>query len=338
VPNFGVTFSFAPEAGVSHSESTESYRVHRAGLNFNGRVGETTWSLQNGATWIDGSNESPTFGCVGGVTAMGGIPLRERRDAFVERNGLRLMRAFGPWFVRPVATAYVHDFLTQQSRRTGYENYVDRQEWTVGADLGREVAPKTSLVAGVRFGRQDQLRLHGVDSPYDSRLRRFLIGLEGTPISGLQCAILTGPETHRFIAATPAGFNRDKVYWWIDALVTLTPGPRDACTIAVRRYALPAFASQSIYEDITYEVVWRHKFGERFSAGAGFKAYGGDWPGPATREDWIFTPSLQVQYTVSRQCSLELAYAFDRAESRIPNTAGREYRRHVTSLSFKYTR
>jgi hypothetical protein len=156
------------------------------------------------------------------------------------------------------------------------------------------------------------------------------------PTAWLQCHLSTGPEMRRFPATTPAGFNRDKVYWWIDASASAVIGPRDTCTVSVRRFALPAFASLSLYEDITYEVSWRHRSGDHVTVAAGFKAYGGDWPGPATREDWIFTPSLQVLYAVNRRIGLELAYGFDRAESRVPNTAGRNYRRHLVSLAFKY--
>ncbi|MBI5689692.1 MAG: hypothetical protein HZC55_06305 [Verrucomicrobia bacterium] len=329
--------SYAPEASRYFSARSEDHRLHRLSFNGSGRFGAATWSLQNSGTWIDGSAEGPTFGGIGGITAMGGIPLRDRREAYISRHSFRMQIPQESWFVRPVASAYVHDFQTVQSRRAGYENYLDRQEWTAGVDLGRKVGAKTAILAGWRMGRQDQLRLHGIDSPYDSRLRRWLVGVEGAPASWLQCAVLTGPETRDYPAATPVGFKRDKVYWWIDASATVTAGPRDICTISARRFGLPAFASQSMYEDITYEMNWRHRFGDRLGTVLGFRAYGGDWPGPACREDWILTPSAAVQYAFSRRCGLELAYVLDSTESRVPNTSGREYRRQLATFSLKFT-
>jgi hypothetical protein len=108
------------------------------------------------------------------------------------------------------------------------------------------------------------------------------------------------------------------------------------CTATVRRFEQPAFSSQSVYEDITYEVSWRRKVTSRLSAGAGFKAYGGDWPGPAVREDWILTPSLSLRYAWSRRCGLEFSYQFDSAESRVAATPGREFRRQVAAIASQF--
>ncbi len=72
-------------------------------------------------------------------------------------------------------------------------------------------------------------------------------------------------------------------------------------------------------------------------AGAGFKIYGGDWQAPVSREDWIFTPSASLTYAHNQHLSGELAYAYDWVESQVLNTAGREYRRNLVSLSVKYS-
>jgi hypothetical protein len=311
--------------------------VHKFGLAASGQSGATTWSVQNNATWIDGSSEGPIFGCAGGAAAIGGIPLRDRRDAFIERSAFKLLRPIGSWLVRPVATAYVHNFFTRQSRQAGYLNYIDRREFVAGFDVGHELFSKTRWIAGFRVGRQDQLKLLGVDSPYDSRLQRFLLGLEGTPWPWLQVNLLAGPETRRFRGGTPAGFNPKQVLLWIDSAASIVAGPKNSFSVAIRRFEQPAFASQSVYEDITYEATWRHKFGDRLTAGFGFKVYGGDWPGPATREDWIMTPSISLRYASSARRSIEFAYAFDSAESRLPATSGREFTRQLLSLGTQFT-
>lgn len=332
-----VALAYSPEAVIYHSAPSESHRVHKLGAGATGRSGSTVWSFQNNATWTDGSEEGPVFGCAGGATAVGGIPLRDRRASWVGRSAFKLTHTFGPWFVRPLATAYLHDFRTRQSRQPGYLNYLDRQELVAGFDLGRELFPGARWVTGFRAGRQDQFKLHGVDSPFDSSLQRYLIGLEGTLWPWLQVNVLTGPETRQFSAGTTAGFDRDKVLWWTEGAATLALGARDVCTATIRRFEQPSFGSQGVYEDITYEVTWRRKLAERLTLGAGFKAYGGDWPGPATREDWILTPSVLLHYTFSRLSRFEFGYAVDSAESRVAATPGREYRRQLATVSTQFS-
>ena len=134
-----------------------------------------------------------------------------------------------------------------------------------------------------------------------------------------------------------AGFDRNELLYFIDASVSLMPSKQDTITIAARRYEQPAFSSHSVYEDIVYDFLYRHKFCDRFTAGAGFKIYGGDWQAPVNREDWIFTPSAILIYTHDKHFSGELAYSYDWVDSQVPNTSGREFTRHLVSLGLKYT-
>ena len=69
---------------------------------------------------------------------------------------------------------------------------------------------------------------------------------------------------------------------------------------------------------------------------AGFRAYAGDWQGPVNREDWIFTPSAGVTWKPHPKVSADLGYSYDWVESRIPNTSGREFTRHLVLLTLGY--
>ena len=196
--------------------------THRALFNFGGTLGNATWELVNTATYIDGSTTGPTFARPDDIPAIGGIPLRDRRAAFIFRNGFRLTEPVGKWFFRPVATAYIHDFKTEQLYQTpaqktlfSYENYVDRQDVSGGLDVGYEVVKKTYLVAGFRYGRQDQYTLPGaggttLHSPYDNGYQRILAGVEGSPVSWLKLAVLAGPDIRQFDSGTPAGFDPNR--------------------------------------------------------------------------------------------------------------------------------
>jgi len=336
---FNVSLSYAPDVVFYHSAHSEDYFAHRAGLTLSGKTKDLLWEQVNAFTYIDGNHLGPTFGQTEGVPAIGGIPLRDRRDAFIYRGGFKLTYTTGQWFFRPVASAYIHDFMTDQRTSPvggAYENYIDRQDVNGGLDVGYRVAEKTHWVLGYRYGHQDQFRLFAVDSPYDSSYHRVLVGVEGTPANWLKLAVLGGPDIRDWGDGTPAGFDRDEMLYWIDASVTLLPTKQDSIVLLNRRYEQPAFSSHSVYEDITYSVAWKHKFDDHWAAGAGFQLYIGDWQAPVNREDWIYTPSASLSYTHDKHLSGELAYSYDWVESQVPNTAGREYTRHIVSLGLKY--
>lgn len=339
-PKFKAAFTYSPELVTYHSAPSEDYAAHRGALNIGGQWDKVSWELLNAATFIDGNKLGPTFARPGEVPAVGGIPLRDRREAFIFRNGFKLTLPIQDFFLRPVANSYIHDFKTEQ-RSSGagytYENYIDRQDISGGLDVGAKIADKTHLVAGYRHGAQEQFRLLGADSPYDNSYDRILVGIEGTPWNWLKLAVFGGPDVRSFAAGTPAGFQRNEMLYWIDAAVTFLPTKNDAITLMNRRYEQPAFSSFSMYEDITYDLTWKHKFDDHWAASLGFRLYIGDWQAPVNREDWIYTPSLLVTYTHNKHFSGELGYSYDWVESQVPATAGREYTRHLVSLGLKYT-
>ncbi len=333
-PAFRAAFSYTPEIVRYHSHASENHVAHRAGANFNGSSGRTAWEFTNSLVRIDGSDQGPIFDVAnrGDIPAIGGIPLRDRRDAAIVRNGFRLTHTRRDWFVRPVFTSYIHDFRTGQRARTGayagYENYVDRYELSGGVDAGYGVAPKTWLVAGHRYGRQQQGELLGVKSPYSSSYHRVLAGVEGWPASWLRLNLLGGPDLRSF-KMRPAGFDADEMLWFINASASWLPTGRDTVTATHARYEQPAFSSHSVYEDIVYELAWRRQHTQRILATAGFRVHGGDWQAPVNREDWIYTPSASLSYTVNRRLTAEAAWSHDSVRSRVPNTAGREFTRHL---------
>jgi hypothetical protein len=349
---FNLSAAYSPEIALYTSAEDEDYVTHRGTLNFNGQVDQTAWELLNTATYIQGSRQGPTFARPDDIPAIGGIPLRDRRAAFIFRNGFRLTQTVGDWFFRPVASAYIHDFQTDQHYQASktqfsYENYVDRQEISGGLDVGYDVGRKTFLVAGYRYGRQDQFTLPGaggttLHSTYGNAFHRILLGVEGSPASWLKLAVLAGPDIRRFDSGTPAGFNRNNmlVYW--DASATVLPDQCDTLTLKSTRYEQPAFSSFSMYQDIKTDLAWRHKFNDQFSAQIGFTLYIGDWQQPVNRDDWIYTPSAALDYNFNKHLSTELSYSYDWVDSKVPAsveplTDSHEFTRHLVSLAVKYT-
>lgn len=344
-PLFKMLLSYAPEFTFYEGQTTENHLTHRGLLNLSGSGEDLTWELLNSVVRIDGDDLGPSFTLNGGtlpaeIPAIGGVPIRDRRDAAIFKNSFKLTRTFGNAFVRPLASFYHHNFMTEQHRRTepgfvGYENYIDRQDYSGGFDLGYQTWPGTWLVTGFRAGHQQQYELFGVPCRYSNTYYRVLAGVEGSPVDWLKLNVLAGPDFREYDTTPPAGYNADKVYTFIDATATISPTKADTVTLAVKRYMQPSFTSHCVYEDIVYEAGYRHQFDSRFTAGAGFRAYGAEWRPPIIRKDWVFTPSLSLSYTHSANLSAELTYSYDWADSRIPHTEGREFTRHLVWLGLK---
>lgn len=348
---FKASLSYAPDIVVYHNAHSEDYFAHRAGLTLSGKAEGMVWEQNNALVYTDGNHLGPLFAKPQDVPAVGGIPLRDRRDALLYRGGLKVTWTTGDFFLRPVGSAYIHDFRTKQQLRAEvpdpfiYVNFNDRQDINGGIDLGYNIAEKTSLVAGYRYGRQDQFRgpyifdpARFADSPYDSEYHRVLVGVEGTPAPWLKLAVLGGPDMRTWSddAHNVAHFHASEILYWIDASVSLLPTKRDTVTLFNRRYEQPAFTSQSVYEDITYSLGWKHKFDDHWSAGAGFQMYIGDWQAPVNREDWIYTPTASIAYTWQK-FNAELGWSYDWVESQVANTSSREFTRHLVSLAIRYS-
>ena len=347
---FKATLSYTPDFTWYHDAHSEDNYTHRFGANLAGTIDKAAWDLQNSFTYIDGSTEGPIFGRPGDIPAIGGIPLRDRRAAFIYRSGFKVTEMYDKWMIRPVASAYVHDFKTslRASPAGGaYENYIDRQDINGGLDVGYEVAKDLRVVLGYRNGRQDQFKSittsgAPTNSPYGNAYNRILFGLEGAPLDWLRLAALAGPDIRQFDHKIP-GFDGNEILCYVDASITVLPTKQDSITLSNRRYEQPAFSSFSMYEDITYDLTWKHKFDAHWAGSAGFRLYAGDWQQPVNRDDWIYTPSLGLTYTHDSHLSAELAWSYDWVENQVSTKAtgatyadGREFTRHLVSLSVKY--
>lgn len=364
-PAFNLLASYAPDITWFHSASSENYVAHRGNLNFGGKLDETTWEFLNSAIVIDGSDQSLTFARPGEVTAIGGLPLRDRRDSIVFRNSFRVTQPLGEeWFIRPLAGAYLHDFRTEQrytppAERSKYiyENAIDRQEVSGGLDLGYKIHAGTHLILGYRYGQQDQFSgPYGragavIDSPFDSTFHRVLVGVEGAPCKWLKLALLAGPDIRefsedamrQFAAITPsyATFQGDELLYYIDASITILPTDSDSIILKTTRYEQPAFSSFSMYEDIKSDFIWKHRCNEKLSSSVGFTIYIGDWQPPVRREDWVYTPNCSLSYALTKKLSAEASYAYDWVDSKVPTSvdplsAGHEYTRHLATLGLRY--
>lgn len=336
-PAFTLSANYSPEIAFYHAESSEDYVAHRGALNLGGKFKDTSWELPNTFTWIDGSDQGLIFTGPGGAPALGGVPMRDRRDAFVYRGGFKLQHSIGKWFIRPVASAYVHDFKTEQLATRGYQNYADRNDVNGGLDVGYQVMKETHVVLGYRHGSQDQEIVLAGPLQYDNSYDRVLLGVEGKPAAWLKLAVFLGPDFRSFGPDVPPGFDRHRTKVFLDATATITPGSADTITLTAKRFEQPGYGGNSVYEDVTYEIGWRHSFSDKLSAGVSVRALNWNFEAPVIRNEWWYGVNVSVAYRFSKHVSAEASYAYDQVESRVPDTEGREASRHLASLGVKLT-
>ncbi|MCS7090116.1 MAG: hypothetical protein RMN51_04225 [Verrucomicrobiota bacterium] len=343
---FELAAAYAPELTWYHNAPSENHRVHRATLNLGGRSPDWIWEWRHQWLGIDGDHWGPVTLRPGDCRAVGGIPLRDRRDAVVYRSTWRTTFPVHRSFLRPVASVYIHDFRTEQlpnpqPTRYIYDNFIDRWEVASGLDLGLPVHEGGHFLLGYRYGHQHQGRLRSRPSPYSSDFHRFLIGYEGMPSSWLRVAVLAGPDLRDW-DEPPAAFRQTEILYWVDATLSVQPSARDTVTLRATRFQQPAFTSQSVYEDVLYQASWQHQFNSRFAVTFGMTLYIGDWQAPVAREDWILAPALQARYRLHPHWELEGQYTHDTAVNRAPTqrapyAEGREYNRNRMGVAVRYT-
>lgn len=343
---FRLSASYTPEFVWYHNAPSENHVAHRATLTLDGQMRETPWEWRHQWVGIDGDHWGPVTLRPGDCRAIGGIPLRDRRDAIAYRTQWRATVPVQQGFWRPVASLYVHDFRTAQlpnpePYRYIYDNFIDRWEAQGGFDIGLPVRNRGHFLLGYRSGHQHQGRLRGRDSPYANNFHRFLVGYEGSPWPWLKVALLAGPDLRDWEQPPPAFRQNEILYWW-DASLTWIPTTNDTFSFRSTRFQQPAFTSHSVYEDIFYQLSWQHLFSRSFSVTASFTLYIGDWQAPAVREDWIYSPTLSARYRFSEHWEAECFYSHDTAVNRAPvrlapYAEGREFNRNRLGVTLRYT-
>lgn len=333
-----LTLGLTPQYTWYHSESSENHFTIGGLANFAAKTKGWSLDLNNAITHIDGDDHGLIFTGPGGAPAAGGIPIRDRRDADIYRTNYRVTWTQGDWMIRPVITGYVHDFHTRHLATTGYQNYVDRNEFVGGVDVGYKVIENTYVILGYRYGEQKQAELLGVPLEYSNTFHRVLVGVEGKPTDWLKVAVLAGPDFRDFGSKTAAGFDDEQTRWFIDGVVTVTLSPNDEIGFSAKRYTQPGFGGRSVYDDTTYLLTYKRKITQKLTAQVSGQAYNTDFfsPAPVMRDDWIYTINVAAGYKFTENLSGEIGWSHDLAESQVPNTEGREFNRNLAWVSVKW--
>ena len=327
---------YAPAIVFFHSEHSEDHVAHNFVAQLTAAQGPWKLDFANSILKIDGEDRGVIFTGEGGAPAAGGPAIRDRRDAAVYKSALTTQYTQDRWFIRPLATAYIHDFQTDHLSTPGYLNYVDRYELAAGVDVGVRVLEKTHLVAGYRYGYQHQSEL--LDSPvnYSNEYHRVLGGVEGKPLPWMKISFMGGPDFRSFCDDVSSDFEDHQTKLYIDGTLTLSPTTSDEIILAVRRFEQPGFSGRSVYEDVLYAASWTHAFTKQASGVLGYRAYNTDFELPAKRNDWVHTITLAAMYKLNERLSIEGGWLIEIGNSRLPDTDGRDYRRQMVYAGVSY--
>jgi hypothetical protein len=323
--------SYVPAYTVFSDESSEDNWRHTFRGDFSFTHDRVTFKTVNKVTLIDGSNLGPTFLGPGGAPAIGGVAIRERRDALVlnSRASLQFDLDEG-WFARPVVSYYDHDFHTQQRTDPGYQNYVDRNDLNAGADVGRTLgngATKTAVFVGYRFGHQYEDDLLASTTDYSNEYHRVLVGVDGTPRKGITLNVLAGLDYRSFGPHILPGADSAMIVPWAEVTAKWAVTDDDTLTLSVISFMQPGFSGRSVYQDSIYQLAYARKLNSEWTATASAKAWNADFAPPALRNDWLYTLSAGVEWTPRKGVTVGATATYEWSDSRVPATPAREFER-----------
>ena len=332
----GATLAYSPGWTHVHSASTEDFVVHRFSTGARLPLAGAAVSAQLSATITDGADEGIVWTGPGGPPATGAPAVRDRRDQSIYRGAVRAEWKNEYSTLRASGTLYWADFQTALRHTSGYQNYVDRGDFSLGVDALRTLAPKFHAGAGLRLGRQEQARVLGFPEDYDNQYVRLLALAEGPVSRWLSVALAVGPEfRHYGPRVHPTFADRSITNLFIDAAVSVAATRRDAIALVVREFQQMSSSGRGAFDDRNFDLAWRHTFTQRASGALVLHAYNTRFLRPALRDDWVHTARLQGTFAWTENWTLDASLLLEEGSSDVPRMAGREYIRQVVSLSLR---
>jgi opacity protein-like surface antigen len=325
-----LAFSYAPDFVFYNDAPSESYSAHRLASTIAAKCDNVSYLLDEGCTYIDGDKFGPTYpGKYYSVPGQG--ILRERRKQWQDRTAASLTYDQESWFLRPTFSLLDYDLKTDQlnvpAKDAGYLNYVDRYDVNGGADVGYQVMKDFAVTMGYRAGYQYQQKLPLAVDPYgqsaSSDYQRLLLGIEGKPLNWLTVKFQAGPDFRDYNAAAPVR-DRNPVTFYGEGSLTAKASVDDTISFNYRQWRWVSSTGCSPDNESSYDLGYKHRFADQWSGKLGVRAQSADyscgesWTSgnhnpvaalPYYKNDWLYVFSAGVQYDVTANLSLDIAYA-----------------------------
>jgi len=333
---------YSPDFVIYHDDPTESYDAHRFATSVKAGLGDFSASVDNGFTYIHGSEIGVYYpGAL--FSAIGiGAP-RERREQIQDRATVNFQYDQDKWFVRPTASLIDYDLMTELLNVTGYQNYSSRYDLNGGADFGYKILPQFAATVGYRYGHQYQEQFNFLQYSSPSDYQRVLLGLEGKPWNWLDLKLQGGPDFRSYADdsathITPIG-NKHAIVYYGEELLTATLTDKDTLAFKGKQWQWVSSIGRVPYFECCYDLSYRRKLTSKLSLDLGAKLLSCDYTSgnlaSCQRDDWQYTFSGGLGYCFNSHVSASLTYARDmgrNAEDGVVNPQTREYDRDLISL------
>jgi hypothetical protein len=346
------TFSliYQPDRVIYNQASSENFTAHRVNAVLKGKSGNLTFSLDDAFLYNDGNKLAPTYALnqLSGADAnqndkyrnsLAHAPARERRNQYQDRYTAFLQYDTKYAFIRPISALNfinmdTYLFNNSLAPYKGYQDYVDRYDINVGADLGLKVAPNWALTIGYRDGYQYQQQFSeaiNTDQHYSSNhYQRLLFGLEGR-LDWLVVKLAAGPDFRDFNPNTPISDLHTTRYYG-EAAVTANFAQNQSLTLNYKDYVFVSSTGLVPYEEYTYSLIYHWSATRKLGVDVGAKLFehnytlGNDEAGsaPSLRLDYDYEGLGGVTYAVTPHLIASLTYNLD------------EGRNGLSSLPAKY--
>ena len=252
-----LSLTYAPDFVMYHDAPSENYDAHRFITAMKGKADHLSFSLDNTASYIDGSDKGPLY--PGGLLdAWATVWAAQRREQLQDRAKLAVQYDWEKCFARATASLLYYGFMTDLKELEGYQNYPNRSDLNGGADFGYKVAPETALTVGFREGHQYQQSL--AFSPYSSSsdYQRALVGAEGKPLQWLTMNLQAGPDFRSYQGDTATHItpvsNLHPVTYYAEASLTAQASPLDSFALKYKQFQWVSICGKIPYFDSTYDL------------------------------------------------------------------------------------
>jgi hypothetical protein len=340
---------YQPDRAIYNQASSENFTAHRVNTILKGKSGNLSFSFDDAFLYNDGSKLAPTYALnqLSGADAnqndkfrnsLAHAPARERRNQYQDRYAAFLQYDTQYFFFRPVsALNYINMetdlFNTSLAPYKGYQDWIDRYDVNVGADLGFKVAPNWALTLGYRDGYQYQQQFSEAinsDQHYSSNhYQRLLFGLEGK-LDWLTVKLAAGPDFRDFNPDTPISDLHTTRYYGEAALTANFP-QNQSLTLNYKDYVFVSSTGLVPYEEYTYSLVYHWSATKQLGFDVGAKLFehnytlGNDTAGtaPSLRLDYDYEGLGGITYSITPHVIFSLTYNYDEGRNGLSSLAAK---------------
>jgi hypothetical protein len=364
------TFSliYQPDRANYSQDSGADFTAHRVNTILKGKSGGLKFGFDDAFLYNDGNKLAPTYALnqLSDATAnqndkyrnsLAHAPARERLNQYQDRYTAFLQYDTKYLFFRPIsALNYINMgtvlFNTSLAPYKGYQDYVDRYDVNVGADVGLKVTPHWAFTLGYRDGYQYQQQYSlavNTDQHFSSNhYQRLLLGLEGK-LNWLTAKLTAGPDFRDFNPDTPIS-NLHTTRFYGEAAVTASLSPTQSITVNYKDYIFVSSTGLVPYEEYTYSLIYHWSVTKQLGLDLGGKLFehnytlGNDEAGsaPSLREDLDYEGLGGITYAITPHVIASVGYNFDDGQNGLSSLPAkyapsyRDFKEGVFSAGLQY--